>query len=212
MQTLPPKLEQIAGILEKALSARPARLDITSHSSRPASVFMPLCWHRHEAHVLFTKRTDKLYHHGGQISFPGGSQDPGDPNPAYAAMRETFEELGVTFERMRIIMRMDQQSTITGFRITPFLGLLHPAEDFKLNHHEVERLIMVPLAKVLNINCYREEEIIWQGAPTYWTALNHEGDIIWGATARILLTFISALKEVGLDYKIALDSDASDVY
>lgn len=199
-------LEKIAVRLVEALNRRPTRLDLTSHSSRPASVLMPLCWFEGQAQMLFTKRTNKLYHHGGQISFPGGSQDPEDPDPAYAAMRETFEEIGVPFDNIKLLMRLDQQSTITGFLITPFLGIIHPAENFVLNSAEVERLIMVPLAKVLDINNYQEEEIIWQGTPSYWTALNHQGDIIWGATARILLTFIAALKESGFDYKILLDS------
>ena len=203
---MPPKMSRIINRLESALRQRQPRLDLTSYYSRPASVFMPLCWHDNDVYMLFTKRTDKLHYHSGQISFPGGSQDPDDPDPAYAAMRETFEEIGVPFEKMRIILRLDQQSTLTGFLITPFLGVIHPARDFKLNHNEVERLIMAPLSKVLDINNYREQEIIWRGVPTYWMALKHEGDIIWGATARILLTFIDTLHEFGLDYKIAVDS------
>ena len=203
---MPPQMNQLINRLETALRQRPPRLDLTSHSSRPASVFMPLCWHNDEVHMLFTKRTSQLYHHSGQISFPGGSQEQNDPDPAYAAMRETFEEIGVPFANMRIILRLDQQSTFTGFLITPFLGVIHPARDFKLNYNEVERLIMVPLFKVLNLNNYQEEEIIWQDTPAYWMALKHEGDIIWGATARILLTFIAALHEVGLNHEIAMDS------
>ena len=205
LKKYPPQLARVAGHLQEALLKRPAYLADTRFTTRPASVLFPLCWHDSQVQVLFTKRTSKLSNHGGQISFPGGGQDKTDSGPAYAALRETYEEIGVKCEQMEILARLDQTTTITGFCITPFLGIIEPGSQYVINRHEVERLIMVPLVKVLNIRNYQEEEIIWEDNPTYWIALKHGNDVIWGATARILLSFIGALKDVGVDYKIAVD-------
>jgi 8-oxo-dGTP pyrophosphatase MutT (NUDIX family) len=205
LKKYPPQLAHVASRLQSALLKRPVYLADTRFTTRPASVFFPLCWHDSQVHVLFTKRTSKLSNHSGQISFPGGSQDKTDPGPGYAALRETCEEIGVKCEQMKILARLDQTTTITGFCITPFLGIIEPGSQYVVNHHEVERLIMVPLVKVLNISNYQEEEIIWEDSPTYWIALKHGNDVIWGATARIMLSFIGALQDVGVDYKIAVD-------
>ncbi|MDR1397886.1 MAG: CoA pyrophosphatase [Desulfarculales bacterium] len=194
--------------LQTALSSRTVRLAETVFAARPASVFFPLCWHENLVQVLFTKRAGHLSHHAGQISFPGGSRERDDPDPAFTALRETGEEIGVPCSNLEIIARLDQMTTLTGFCVTPFLGVIAPGSRLKPNREEVERIIMVPLSKVLNQEYYREEEISWRGNSGCWMAVRHNDDIIWGATARILLAFIAALREGGLDYKIALDIPA----
>jgi 8-oxo-dGTP pyrophosphatase MutT (NUDIX family) len=201
----PLPLALLAGRLQNVLNQRPVCLAPAGFIARPASVFFPLCWHEGLVQVLFTKRTSHLAHHPGQVSFPGGAREQNDHDLGYTALRETSEEIGVACESMEILFRLDQIVTMTGFRITPFLGLIAPGGRFAPNSEEVEKIIMVPLVKVLNQDNYREEEIFWQGSASCWMALKHEGDIIWGATARILLSFIGALREMGADYKIALD-------
>jgi 8-oxo-dGTP pyrophosphatase MutT (NUDIX family) len=187
-------LGQVVTWLQNVFRSRAVKIDIASPGARRASVLMPLCWHEDQVQVLFTKRTEKLEHHRGQISFPGGGQEAGDLNPAHTALRETFEEIGVPFGNMRILLRLDQISTMTGFLITPYLGVIHPAENFNINRDEVERIIMAPLSKVTARNNYRPTAITWQGRTAYWPALNHRGDIIWGATARILFAFAEAVE------------------
>jgi 8-oxo-dGTP pyrophosphatase MutT (NUDIX family) len=194
MQSLPRPLSQAVTWLQNVFRQRAVKIDTANPGARRASVLMPLCWHEDQVQVLFTKRTEKLDHHSGQISFPGGGQETGDLTPAHTALRETFEEIGVPFSNMRILLRLDQISTMTGFLITPYLGVIHPAINFNINHDEVERIIMAPLCKVADRSNYRPTAISWQGQTAYWPALDHHGDIIWGATAKILFGFVEALE------------------
>jgi 8-oxo-dGTP pyrophosphatase MutT (NUDIX family) len=208
----PLPLAAVARRLQSALNNRTIHLAESGFVSRPASVFLPLCWHENLVQMLFTKRTSHLSHHAGQISFPGGSRDKDDPDPAFTALRETREEIGVPCSSLEIIARLDQMTTLTGFCVTPFLGIIAPGSLLMPNKEEVERIIMIPLFKVLNQEHYQEEEINWRGTSSCWMALKHNDEIIWGATARILLAFIAALREVGVDYKIALDIQTQAVY
>ncbi|MFH1059709.1 MAG: CoA pyrophosphatase [Pseudomonadota bacterium] len=190
-------LQNTAAALVAALTGRePRRLN--TPDARPAAVLMPL-WERDGGlQMVFTKRTSHLPHHAGQISFPGGMADPGDPDLQTTALRETCEEIGVCEGLVEVVARLDQLLTITNFLVTPFLGLIEPRARFRPNPVEVDRMVVVPLLTVLDPACWRPTDVSWQGMTLRQTALTHQGEIIWGATARILLNLLEILGESGL--------------
>ncbi|KIX15932.1 NUDIX hydrolase [Dethiosulfatarculus sandiegensis] len=186
------RLSKVGREFKQTLAMRdPVRVD--SPGAKPAAVLMPLWDDGKDIQVIFTKRSAALPHHAGQISFPGGMRDPEDKDTSFTALRETAEEIGVPPARVEIVARLDQTVTITDFVITPYVGILDFNGDFELNPTEVDRLVITPLSKVLDFSLYKPREIKWQGMAFQQKALEHNGDIIWGATARILLDLLSAL-------------------
>ncbi len=184
--------QRTAQALKEALSGRePARLD--APRARPAAVLMPLWDQGGQVQVVFTKRTEQLPTHAGQISFPGGSRDREDGDLEFTARRETCEEIGACGQAVEVLARLDQVVTVTNYLVTPFIGLVAPEVEFAPNPVEVERLVLVPLVKVLNRASYRPTQVTWQGVSFRQEALNHRGDLIWGATARILLNLLDTL-------------------
>ena len=185
-------LQNTAHAFREALLSRSPKL-LDDAQARSAAVLMPLWEDQGQAQVVFTKRTESLPTHAGQISFPGGASDPDDPDLAFTALRETCEEIGVCLDNARVLAQLDQVVTVTNFLITPFVGVLEPGVEFLPNPEEVELLVVVPLAKVLDRESYKPTQVTWQGMQFQHDALSHNGDVIWGATARILLNLLDRL-------------------
>lgn len=147
--------------------------------------------------VIFTERTNHVEHHKGQMSFPGGACDDRDENPQGTALRETFEEIGVRPEHVRIIGQLDDMVTISNFRVTPFVGLLNheqPEYPFAINDHEVASVVQVPLPYLMDEQNMELEVREHQGREVLVPAFNYNGHRIWGATARMLHQFIEILR------------------
>lgn len=180
-------------ILDVLKGYQPRRLH--APNSRRASVLMPLIDRGPEVEMLFTKRTSHLPHHAGQISFPGGAADPDDGAASFTALRETCEEIGVCDGLVQVVTRLDQVITVTDFLVTPYLGLVAEGARFDPNPVEVERLLLVPLAKVLDEASWGPREVTWQGLVFNHEGLIHDGEVIWGATARMLRNLREALGE-----------------
>jgi len=155
----------------------------------PSAVLIPLCKKSEEYFVFFTKRPKIMKRHAGQISFPGGLFDNSDKNIKETAIRETFEELGISQHNMKVLGRLDDYATITGYLISPFVGSINPNCILKINSSEIEELITIPLADLLNISP-RIEIRTHQGLnyPTYH--YDYHEHVIWGATAKILKNFL----------------------
>jgi 8-oxo-dGTP pyrophosphatase MutT (NUDIX family) len=195
-------LENTTQVFKQALSAIAPKI-LDNPDARSAAVLMPLWEDEGQAQVVFTKRTASLPTHAGQISFPGGASDPDDPDLAFTALRETCEEIGVCLDSARVVAQLDQVVTITNFLVTPFVGVLQPGVDFTINPDEVERLVVVPLAKVMDRGAYKLTQVTWEGMHFQHEALNHNGDIIWGATARILVNLLDRLGDSARDIAAA---------
>ncbi|MDR2880722.1 MAG: CoA pyrophosphatase [Azoarcus sp.] len=166
---------------------------------RPAAVLVPLVLHEHRKNglsVLFTRRTDHLHHHPGQISFPGGGMEEGDSSAEETAVREAEEEIGLAPERVELIGRLPDYLTGTGFRVTPVVGLLHSPIKLKLDCFEVAEAFEVPLSHFLDPANHRQHTIrINGGEPRCFHAMPYGDYFIWGATAGMLMTLYRLLTE-----------------
>ncbi len=147
--------------------------------------------------MVFMRRTDTVEHHKGQISLPGGAQDPGDPDPIYTALRESHEELGIEPGDVQVLGTLDEVYVpVSGFVITPVVGRLKPGRrpgglTFKPSPEEVAEVIEVPLRILSEEAVHRTELRTTHGVTHtvhYYTYGPYE---IWGATARILYDFLS---------------------
>jgi len=161
----------------------------------PAAVLVPLVDRPTGMTVLLTQRASQLARHAAQIAFPGGRVDDTDADVASAALREAQEEIGLEPARVQVFGYLPDHVVISGFRVTPVLGLVTPPFSLELNPHEVAGVFEVPLDHVLDSANHKarlrkvgDEEMLLYDIP--W-----EGQNIWGATAGMLLTFVRMLGE-----------------
>jgi 8-oxo-dGTP pyrophosphatase MutT (NUDIX family) len=176
--------------LKQALSRRVKRR-ISDSSRIPSAVLVPIYFKDGQYHILFIQRTDRVKVHKGQISFPGGACEPDDGTAANTALRECTEEVGVTAESVRLIGELDDFFTIgSGYIVTPFVGLIPWPYPFKVDGHETEEVIEVPISALLDKNCLRQEKDVVDGKEVLTYFYHYQGKVIWGATARILNQFL----------------------
>ncbi|MBI1823743.1 MAG: CoA pyrophosphatase [Nitrospirae bacterium] len=163
---------------------------------KPASVLLPLYEKEGEHFLLFTRRTDKVEHHKGQISFPGGMRDPEDPDAVSTAIRETWEEVGIEPDSIEILGELDDHVTVSGFNVTPFVGWLRYPFLTRICVDELDEIFSVPLAFFLDAkNCRQEFMIDSDGKKREFYLFEFEQYRIWGATAAITHNLIQILRE-----------------
>ncbi|MGQ0609620.1 MAG: CoA pyrophosphatase [Paracoccaceae bacterium] len=149
---------------------------------RQAAVLVPVWGDR----LILTKRASHLAHHPGQIAFPGGKVDASDTSHEAAALREAEEEIGLPPGGVEVLGRLARHETVTGYDVTPVLGLVRAAFEPRPEAGEVEEVFTVPLAHVLEPARYRIERRLWRGEWRRFYAVPYGPYYIWGATARIL--------------------------
>ena len=180
-------------ILEKLSGYEPVTHLFSKKQSVPAAVLIPLFFKDGQAHLLFTKRTELVEHHKGQISFPGGRKDDTDSDLEYTALRETEEEVGIKQGHVQLLGRTDRFLTNTYFMVSPFVGYFNYPYPFVVSEGEIDRLIEVPLLHLMNpkifeIKPYKKDEHTWMVHYYYYNS-----DIIWGVTGFLLSNFLSIL-------------------
>jgi 8-oxo-dGTP pyrophosphatase MutT (NUDIX family) len=159
----------------------------------PAAVLVPIIAHPEELTILFTRRTAHLKAHSGQVSFPGGRVEPGDPSREFTALREAEEEIGLPATCVEVLATLPEYFTRTGFRVTPVIGLVQPPLELVPDAREVDEVFEVPLGFLLDpANHRRESRRIGERLATYYI-FEHRGRIIWGATAGMLVNFARRL-------------------
>ncbi len=160
-----------------------------------AAVLVPLFKKGEDCHIIFTKRSDNVRYHKGEISFPGGVFDERDLELQRTALREAFEEVGLKESDVQIIGVLDDIITVTQFIVTPFVGYFSYPYSFKLSSIEIAELIEVPLSALLDEACFSEREIIRGTGKEVVFAYQYENHTIWGATARILKQFLDLISD-----------------
>ena len=154
----------------------------------PAAVLLPIV-QRDEPTILFTRRTEHLSRHAGQVSFPGGRAQDDDLTLVETALRETYEEIGVTSEFISVAGFLDPYETGTGYAILPVVGLLKKGFSVVPEVNEVAEIFEVPLAFLLDPANREKRTGEWQGQKREFYAFEYNGHYIWGATAAILVNF-----------------------
>jgi 8-oxo-dGTP pyrophosphatase MutT (NUDIX family) len=156
---------------------------------RHAAVLLPVVKRDAGLNLLFTKRTDHLYDHAGQISFPGGRAEPGDASPTRTALRETEEEIGLPPSQVEVLGHLPEYLTVTGYRVTPVVGLVSVPFSLSLDAFEVAEAFEVPLAHLLDPANHQRHLLKMLGRTRTYYAMPYEMRYIWGATAGMLMNF-----------------------
>ena len=178
--------------IQKMLSSRKRRV-ISHPPFSHAAVLVPLFQKDGDCHLLFTKRSEEVKYHKGEISFPGGVVDEEDSELISTALREASEEIGLKESDVQIVGGLDDIVTITEFIVTPIVGLFPYPYRFKISEAEIAELIEVPLASLLDEDCFGEMEITRGDRKEIVYAYQYGRHTIWGATARILKQFLDLI-------------------
>jgi 8-oxo-dGTP pyrophosphatase MutT (NUDIX family) len=161
---------------------------------RSAAVLVPVIDRDETLTVLFTRRTAHLHDHAGQISFPGGRTEPGE-DAVQTALRETEEEIGLARDRVHVLGELNQYTTVTGYRVTPVVGVVQPPFDLAPDDFEVAEVFEVPLAFLLDPANHRRESRVFNGVERRFYAMPYGDKYIWGATAAMLMNLYDLLRD-----------------
>jgi 8-oxo-dGTP pyrophosphatase MutT (NUDIX family) len=178
--------------LKQRLSGRASR-STTEWEARPAAVLIPLYEDAGEWHLLLTRRTESVENHRGQVSFPGGVIEPGE-DAVQAALRETYEEIGVDPADVEILGTLDALYTVTQFEVFPVVGLIPWPYPLQLHEVEVARVFGVPirwLADEDNLEVQTRASLLHGPRIPVLYYKPHDNEIVWGATARIIQSFLA---------------------
>jgi 8-oxo-dGTP pyrophosphatase MutT (NUDIX family) len=142
--------------------------------------------------LLYTRRTETVESHKGQVSFPGGACDDGETSPEQTALRETEEEIGIPARDVKILGRLANLITITYFRVTPVVGVVKWPAVLRVENNEVARVFTIPLEWLANPSNRWQFERADLKRPLI-AYHPYDGELLWGATARITVDFLNAL-------------------
>jgi len=182
--------------LRQALSQR-QKSRVVDASRVPSAVLVPIYHKLEEYYILFTKRTEIVKDHKGQISFPGGAYEEQDGTLANTALRECAEEIGLAAEAVELLGELDDLPTTTSsYIISPFVGAILWPYPLKVHPGEVEEIVEVPISALLDKDCLRQETDTIDGQVITAYFYDYQGKVIWGATARILNQFLEIWAEV----------------
>ena len=163
----------------------------------PSAVLIPIIL-QPEPKILLTKRPEKLKDHAGQISFPGGKIDSLDKDPIETAIRETYEEVGIKRDDIKVIGNLDVYITGTGYRIMPIVSIIDTIDSFKLSINEVEEIFFLPINYLLNDkDHYKESASYSKNGIKFdydYYVIPYRDYKIWGATAGMLMNLYDILK------------------
>jgi 8-oxo-dGTP pyrophosphatase MutT (NUDIX family) len=182
--------------LRQALANRRVKR-IRNASRELSAVLLPLYRKEDECYLVFTKRTQQVKEHKGQISFPGGVYQEEDRTLVNTALRECAEEIGLVPETVRILGELDDIVTLTSnYIVSPFVAIIPYPHEFRISQQEIEEVIEAPVSALLDKSSLREEIEVVDGKPDVVHYYHYRGRVIWGATARILYQFLDIFTTV----------------
>jgi 8-oxo-dGTP pyrophosphatase MutT (NUDIX family) len=163
---------------------------------RLAAVLIPFVRIDHSWHILFTRRTNDLPEHSGQVAFPGGRADPGDASPEETALREAHEEIGLNPSSVRILGRMKSFLTITNYKVMPVVGSVPWPFQVRLARVEVSRIFTIPFEWLADRS---NHEILQRALPAPHHSIPviyfkpYDGEVLWGVSAYIMINLLEIL-------------------
>jgi 8-oxo-dGTP pyrophosphatase MutT (NUDIX family) len=194
------RLQSVGGLSVDALRARIAavldrgRRTLVLGDRVAAAVLVLFVYRGGVPALVFGKKTEDVPHHKGQFSFPGGVVRSSDASVVETALREAQEEIGLDPADVEVLGVLDDvPTTVTSFVITPVLGLARTEPSFHPDGREIERVIEIPLAHLLEPHAFREEEWEREGVKRPVVFVSYREDVVWGTTGRILRELLDAL-------------------
>jgi len=185
--------------LKKLLAQRHKR-HIDDANRVPSAVLIPVYEQQGQYHIVFIRRTETVKTHKGQISFPGGTREISDGTLLDTAIRESFEEIGLSPEDVEILGGLDDEVTTTSnYVVTPFIGMIPWPYRFVKNKDEVNEIIRVPIAALMDEGCLKPDTEYLNGKEFESYAYHYKEKVIWGATARILKKFLDVYRQAATD-------------
>ena len=175
--------------LASLLQAFPRQI-IPPGTLRASAVLVPLFQRAGRDFLLFTERTSHLEHHAGEISFPGGGFDAGDADLSATVLRETEEEIGVARTRIELLGRLDDFHSVHGYHVVPYVGIIPPPDDLRLDPFEIAATFEAPLDHFRDPSVHRVESWQHRGRNVPIDFYQYEEHTIWGLTAAILRQFL----------------------
>jgi 8-oxo-dGTP pyrophosphatase MutT (NUDIX family) len=177
--------ESMPAQLKRVLLSAQEAVGLEVRGRIDAAVLVPLYLQDGQLHAVFTKRRDDLRRHAGEISFPGGRYDEGEPDLTATALREAEEEIGLPQDAVEIIGALQPTPTIaTGYAVYPFVGMIEPGRTWTLSAREVAEVLEFSLSELLA--GYGRRRLVRRGLPIRTDTYLVQDQLIWGATARIL--------------------------
>ena len=193
-RTTDAKMNITADRIERALRKTPPEMPLGEPSFRRAAVIVPII-RRADPALLFTRRTEHLPSHAGQICFPGGRYDPADETLIRTALREFQEEIGLLPELVQIAGFLDAYETLnTGFRILPVVGFLEEGFQLTINRDEVAEVFEAPLSFLLDSRNHALKYAERGGVMREFYSITYGDREIWGATAAMIVNLSERLR------------------
>ncbi|MGI9302839.1 MAG: NUDIX hydrolase [Gammaproteobacteria bacterium] len=194
--------------IAECLAARAAESEVNPYPAsiltgeqRPAAVLIAFTDIGGEWHVLFIRRAENVNdRHSGQVAFPGGAFEPGDSDLVRTALREAHEEIGLPPADVAVLGRMQQFASVTNYSVTPVVGTISWPREFRLQHEEVSRVFTIPYRWLADAGNHEiRERVVAVNEPpipiVYFR--DYDGEMLWGASARMMLNLIQALGSEG---------------
>lgn len=163
----------------------------------PAAVLIPLIERPQGLSVILIQRTEHLHNHAGQISFPGGKTEPDDEGPVATALREAWEEIGLSQKFIKVMGSLDDYETVTGFRITPVVTMVTEGFNLVLDPYEVSEVFEVPLDFIFDPENHQICNRKVNGIERHYYVFEYENRYIWGATAGMLMNLYQRVTKSG---------------
>ena len=187
--------ERVRAALSRPAAEPPLEGDypeLRANASKQAAVLIAVT-DRDEPGVLLTVRREHLRTHAGQISFPGGRVEPGEEAVA-AALREAHEEILLDPAEVELVGAIEPYRTVTGYVITPVLGIVPPDLPLEPHEHEVSELFEAPLPYLLDPANQHRKSALFEGRERHYYEINWNGRRIWGATAAMIVNLSRRLQ------------------
>ena len=202
MMTDPLTETSIARRLKKAyqpgrVAAMDGYAELYEHGElKCAAVLIPFIRWEETWQIVFTRRTETLEQHKGQVSFPGGGCELGESTPEATALREAQEEIGLGPQDVRVLGRLNDFITITRYRVAPVVGVIPWPYEFHPEPAEVGRVFTIPLAWLADPHNWDERPVTPQGAARPFPVIHYhpyDGEILWGASARMTQELVKTI-------------------